>query len=280
MRKVKILVDSCNDLTKEQLIAMNMDIVPLYIIFGEDSYKDGEEISTAQLFDKVEETGQLPKTSAVTPYDFQQTFEKYIEEDYDILCITIGSGFSSTYQNATLAASTVAPERIKVIDTENLSTGIGILALEAYECIQKGMSLEDTVSYVEELRSKVRLSFIVDTLDFLHKGGRCSATQAIFGTMLKIRPIVQVVEGAMTIGAKIRGKKSKGFQYMINELKQQPVKNNRVMLSYSQEGEEEANAFMEMVKQELPDVQVTVNLVGGLISCHCGKKTVGMVYIV
>lgn len=282
MRKVKIIVDSSCDLSPEIMDAMNLHMVPLYIIFGDDSYKDGAEMKPAELFNEVEARGNLPKTSAVTPIDFEDTFKRYTSEGYDILCFTISTGFSSTYQNAVLASREIDEGFIRIVDSKNLSAGIGILITHAYDLIKEGYTIEEAAQAVEGLRDQVKTSFIVDTLDYLHKGGRCSSTKAVVSAMLNIRPIIKVKDGGMIIGAKIRGKKKKGIDYMINEVLEHKdeLLGKRLFITHSLGSEEEEKYIREQLEEHLPEHQIITTHASGLISCHCGKKTIGIIHLI
>ncbi|WP_105618704.1 DegV family protein [Vallitalea okinawensis] len=281
MRKIKLMADSSSDLSPEMIKKMNVEIIPLYVIFGDESYKDGVEINPHKLFQMVDERGALPKTSAITPEDFYKRFKKYTDDGYDILYISISSGFSSTCQNANIAAKDIENGCIRIIDSANLSSGIGLSICYAYDLIQEGYSIDEVVQETEAILPKVNTSFIIDTLEFLYKGGRCSAMQSVVSSMLNIRPIIKVIDGGMTVGSKIRGKKKKGFDVMIKEAIADKDKmiGDRVFITHSLGSEEEEKYIRQELEKNLPGMKIITTQASSLISCHCGKKTIGILYI-
>lgn len=281
MRKIKLIADSSCDLSAKIIKEMDIEIIPLYVIFGDESYKDGVEINPHKLFQMVDEIGVLPKTSAITPEDFHEYFKKYTDEGYDILYISISSGLSSTYQNANIAANDIENGSIKIIDSANLSSGIGLSICYAYDLIQEGYSLDEVVEKTEVILPKVKTSFIIDTLEFLHKGGRCSAMQSVVSSMLNIRPIIKVVDGGMAVGTKIRGKKKKGFDAMISATiaDKERMIGGRVFITHSLGSDEEEKYIRAKLEDNLPDMKIITTMASSLISCHCGKKTIGILYI-
>ena len=174
MKKVKIITDSTSDLSADILKKYDITVVPLYVDFAERSYRDGVDLFPVQLFKIVEEKGVLPKTSAPSPYDFIKHFEEYIEQGTDILVITISAKMSSAYQNALLATSEFPRERIWVVDSQNLSTGIGYLVMIAGEMAKEGQSAEKIAERLKTIIPRVKVNFVIDTLEYLYKGGRCN----------------------------------------------------------------------------------------------------------
>ena len=280
MNKVKVFSDSTCDLPIEIIEENNISIVPLCVGFENEILKDGVEISTAQLFEKVEEYGELPKTSAPSPIDFRQAFKPYIEEGYDIIYIGLSSLLSCTLQNARIAASEFPENRIEVVDSLNLSTGIGLLVLKAVDLVKEGLGVQEIAAKVKELVPKVETAFVIDTLDYLHKGGRCSSVQSFVGSMLKIRPIVKVVDGKMILGQKARGKKTKALNLMLNEVldDKDNISLDRMIVIHSF-GEEDAEFLKARLKEEVKIEDIIMSTAGCVISSHCGPNTVGVMYM-
>ncbi|SDY97273.1 EDD domain protein, DegV family [Proteiniborus ethanoligenes] len=280
MSKIKIFADSTSDLSKNLIENNQISIVPLYVGFDDESYKDGVQITTKDLYTKVAEYDKLPKTSAPSPLDFVNAFKPFVEEGRDILYIGISSKLSSTLQNAKIAASEFPNAKIEIVDSFNLSTGIGLLVMKAVDFANEGMGVEDIAAKLRELAPNVETAFVPDTLDYLYKGGRCSATQALMGSVLKIRPIIKVVDGGMIVGQKARGKREKILETMLeNALKDKDSMDKKRVFVTHTEGLEDANFLKEQLEKELDVEEVIITDAGCVISSHCGPNTVGILYI-
>ena len=281
MEKIKIITDSTNDLSPEILEAYDVTVVPLYVEFGEECYKDGIELTPKQLFEMVEDKGILPKTASPSPYDFACVYREYIEQGFDIVVITISSELSSTFQNAVLAATEFPGERIWIVDSRSLCTGIGLLVMTAGDYAREGMPARIIAEKVQQLTSSVNVSFVIDTLEYLYKGGRCNAVQNLLGSVLRIRPIIGLVDGRMIVKDKVRGDKQRALEKMAREAvdRAEAICANRVIVSYSEGGEAEANYLRLSLQQALPDVQIYTTTAGCVISSHCGPNTIGLMFI-
>ncbi|MBQ1224120.1 MAG: DegV family EDD domain-containing protein, partial [Oscillospiraceae bacterium] len=181
MAKVQILADTCCDLTKEQREKYGIFTVPLYVSLGEKMYRDGVDVEPQMLFDYFSETQQTPKTSATTVGDYMDFFKPFVDDGKDIVYIGLSEKMSCTMANARMAAEQFEDAKIFCVDSMNLSTGIGLLVIHAAEMAQSGASAEEIVASLEEIRSRVRASFVLDTLEYLHRGGRCSLLAAVGG---------------------------------------------------------------------------------------------------
>ncbi|WP_058304311.1 DegV family protein [Gorillibacterium timonense] len=280
MRKIKIFTDSTSDLTPKLLERFDIGIVPLYVVFGETSYRDGVDMVPGTLYRLVDETGNLPKTSAPSPGDFLSHFEPFIQDGFDILYIGLSSEISSTIQNATIAANQFEEGRITVIDSRNLCTGIGLQVVQAARLAEEGKTVQEITTYLLNKRGDIESEFLIDTLDYLHKGGRCSSVQALIGNMLKIRPIVKVVDGKMIVPVKIRGKREKALQQLLDNA----LVNARQMVpgtlyvahSYALE---EAEYLRDELARATGEKDIPITEAGCVISSHCGRQTVGIFYM-
>lgn len=281
MRKVKIFTDSTSDLTAEILRKFDITVVPLYVDFGDQSFKDGVDLLPEQLFEIVKERGILPKTAAPSPYDYIKYFREYTELESDIIVITISAKMSSSFQNALLAASEFPAGRIWVLDSQNLSTGIGSLAIIAGELANEGKSAEEIAEKINRLTPKVRVSFVIDTLEYLYKGGRCNVVQTLVGNALKIRPIIGVEQGRMIVEDKVRGNKKRALDKMIDDVikNKSNIDYNRIVVINSCGSEEEAIYTKDRFQKYLPDIEILMTKAGCVISSHCGEKTLGISYI-
>lgn len=279
MSKVKIFADSTSDLTTAWINQYNIGVIPLYVVFDEESYKDGMEITPAELYQRVEKTDRLPKTTAPSPKDFMDAFGPHIERGEDILYISLSSELSSTYQNALIAAAEYPENRVRIVDSLNLCSGIGLLVMKAVKAAESGKSLDEIVSLVETYRPLVETEFVIDTLEYLYKGGRCSGMQNFIGSLLQIRPVLKVVDGGIIPAYKIRGKKEKAVGQMLdNTLANVDIMDNDLIIVVHTYAEEEALRLAAILREQTGAREVAVAEAGCVISSHCGPHTIGIMY--
>ncbi|QOT10584.1 DegV family protein [Paenibacillus sp. JNUCC32] len=277
--KIRIFADSTCDLPPSWIDEYNIGIVPLYVVFGEQSLRDGVDITPEQLYAKVDQIGSLPKTAAPSPSDFIAAFSPSIEQGEDILFLSISSELSSTYQNALIAAGELPEGRVTVFDSRNLSSGIGLLVMKAVHAANEGSSIPQIVELLSRTVNEVECEFVVDTLDYLYKGGRCSGMQNIIGSLLKIRPVIKVVDGGMIPAYKVRGKKEKALDQMIqNALAQLDKMDNDLIVVVHTMAEEEARFLQKELQEKTGARQVSISTAGCVICSHCGPQTVGLMY--
>jgi DegV family protein with EDD domain len=280
MGKVKVFTDSTSDLSQELITQNDIGVVPLYVCFNNNSYRDGVDIFPEDVLEKVKKDGALPTTSAPSPGDFYDAFKSYVDQGQDIVYIGLSSKISATMQNVHIAASQFPVGHVYVVDSLNLSTGIGLLVMKAVEYAREGMSAEEIVTNVEKLIPKVRTEFIIDTLDYLYKGGRCSVLQSIFGSILKIHPIVAVSEGKMILSGKVRGKR----QRIVAQLLENALQNaenmdmDRIFITHAM-SDEDAKLLKEELEKNVKAKDVIITTAGCVIFSHCGPGTVGILYI-
>ncbi len=284
MNKVIILTDSTSDLSKEIIDKYDIKVIPLHVVFNEESYLDGLEINAENLYKHVDEKGYLPKTSATTPAEFIECFKKYIDEGYDIFYTGIGSKISSTYQNATIAVEEFPENRIFLSDSANLSTGIGLLVLKACKFRDQGMSAPQIKEEIDKLVPHVKVQFVIKTFDYLFKGGRCSSLTKLFGTVLRIKPMIVVRDGTLKVGKKTVGLMKKAVASMTNIfLEDLPnVDLDNVFITDStcaEQSYEEIHAAFEKngIYQKFENVYHTN--AGCVVCSHCGPGTIGILYI-
>ncbi|ERI92009.1 EDD domain protein, DegV family [Clostridiales bacterium oral taxon 876 str. F0540] len=279
MNKIKIFTDSTSDLTPELIKENDISIIPLYVNFDEKSFKDGVDISTEELYKKVEEYSMLPKTSAAPPAEFYKAFKQYIDEDYDIIFIGLSSALSSHLQNAELAANQFPEGRIHIVDSLNLSSAIGLLVMKAVDFRNEGLNASEITEKVRALVPKIKTAFIIDTLDYLYMGGRCSALESFFGGVLKIRPVVKVVDGKMILGQKLMGKRERALNTMLNSVikEKDNISPERVMVTHSISND--ADYLKNELNKHLDVNEVIETQAGCVISSHCGPNTIGILYI-
>jgi DegV family protein with EDD domain len=278
-KMVNIITDSTCDLSPEIVAEFGITIIPLSISLGGGVYRDGVDISQKELFTLIEKHGELPKTAAPPVGEFIKMFEQYDES----LFIGISSKLSTTIQNALLAASSFPAGRVRVVDSLNLSTGVGLLAIQAAELRDQGLPIEQIEGKLLALVSKVRTSFVIDTMEYLYKGGRCTALQAIAGSVLKIHPIIEVnQDGTLGVKEKARGTLQKGHQRMLDDFKSHlpEVDRKRVFVTHSFEKEEDAQFLVNEVRRIGTPDEVRITSAGSVISSHCGPRTAGILYFV
>ncbi len=280
-KKIKLFSDSTCDLPKALIEEMGVEIVPLYVNFGEVQFKDGIDLMQNDLYAQVEKHGSLPKTAAPSPMDYEEAFRPFVEKDYDILYIGLSSKMSASCQNAKIAAEEFPGARILVHDSMNLSTGIGLQVCAAYDAISEGIPLEGVIEVLREVALHIKTAFTVESLEYLYKGGRCNAVQALLSGMLHIMPIIKVVEGSMIVGNKVRGKKIKALDFMIEGalVHKDSLLYGRMFIPYTSGSEEEAIYIQKQLEEQIPNIKIYKTMAGCVIASHCGKKTIGLMYI-
>lgn len=281
MNKVIIIADSTVDLTPELIKKHNIVTVPLIVRFDEEIYYDNETITPDELYEKVKIKGELPKTAAVAPQTFIDLFKPYIDQGCDILFSGIGAKMSSTIQNAIIASNEFPEGRIFVLDSGNLSTGTGLLILKMCKYRDEGKSAKEIFDLVSPLATKVSAQFAVDTLEYLHKGGRCSGASKIFGTIFHIHPIIKLVDGGMIVYKKPRGAYKAALNELVNEIKGDypNVDLDHVFVTHSGMDQNLINYLYEEVSKVVGQDHVYITRAGCVISSHCGPGTIGVLYI-
>lgn len=279
---VKIISDSTCDLSPELIAKYDIDILPLHILLGEDEYEDGKNITPEQIYNWSDENKTTPKTSAPALTDAIELFKPYIDEGREIVCFSISSSMSTSGNVMRIAAEELeAEDRITVIDSANLSTGIGLLVIEAAIMAQNNHTVEEIVSAIEALKPNVRASFVVDTLTYLYRGGRCNAVSAMAGGVLKLHPKIVVENGAMNASKKYRGKINSVIMTYVKDMEDdlKAARPNRVFITHSgcdRTIVEEVHSYLENlgVFSEILETRA-----GGVISSHCGPGTLGVLFI-
>lgn len=279
---VKIISDSTCDLSPELIAKYDIDILPLHILLGEDEYEDGKNITPEQIYSWSDENKTTPKTSAPALTDAIELFKQYIDEGREIVCFSISSSMSTSGNVMRIAAEELeAEDRITVIDSANLSTGIGLLVIEAAIMAQNNHTVEEIISAIETLKPNVRASFVVDTLTYLYRGGRCNAVSAMAGGVLKLHPKIVVENGAMNASKKYRGKINSAIMMYVKDMEDdlKAARPNRVFITHSgcdRTIVAEVHSYLENlgVFSEILETRA-----GGVISSHCGPGTLGVLFI-
>lgn len=279
---VKIIADSTCDLSPELIKKYNISIIPLHIVLGELEYKDGLEISPDEIYEWSNSKKESPKTSAASISDAIEIFDKHLKETDEIVCFSISGRMSTTVNVLRMAAEELeAEDRIHIIDSENLSTGGGLLVVEASIMASEGKNAKEIVENIEQLKPQVRASFIVDTLTFLHRGGRCSGVAALAGGALKLHPKIIVENGAMKPDKKYRGKMNSAILSYVKDLEPQikNAKSDRVFITHSGCDNEIIQTIYQYVEELEYFKEILITRAGGVISSHCGPGTLGVLFI-
>ena len=276
---VVITSDSTTDLSKELRERYNVTVMPLKITLGDKTYTDGVDINPDDIYAHHDKTGELPKTAATNVGDCIDFFKPFCEAGKTVIHFTISSDMSSTYNNACIAAEEVG--NVYVIDTKNLSTGGGLLVVAAAEMIANGLSAEETVQKTRALVPCVDASFVIDSLEYLYKGGRCSALAMLGANLLKLKPCIQGKEGKMDVAKKYRGKFSEvAKQYVSEKISDySDIDLDRVFVTHAGCDPELMNELVELVKSKAPFKEVFLTRAGCTVSSHCGANTLGVLFI-
>ncbi|MBP3041722.1 DegV family protein [Bacillaceae bacterium Marseille-Q3522] len=279
MDKVKITTDSTADISPEVIKKYEIETIPLYINLDGNSLKDGIEITPEDIFAFAEKTGRLPKTSSVSVQDYLDLFSAYSHTYNAIIHLNLGSHFSSSYQNAVIAAKEF--DNVYVVDSKNLSSGTGLLAIEAAIMAEAGTTTEEIVRSIEALVPKVESSFVIDTLDYLRMGGRCSSVAALSANLLNIKPTIEVIDGAMKVGKKYRGRISKAIEkYVADRLQNRDdLRLDRIFITHTGCSADTVAKVKKLVEESLPFQEIIETEASCTISCHCGPGTLGILFI-
>jgi len=275
---IKITADSTCDLSAEIVDDLNITLVPLLVLIGDEAFRDGVDIKPADIFKYVEEEGKTCKTAAVNTYEYECLFEELSSKYEAVIHICIGSGFSSCYQNATLAADSF--KNVYVIDSQNLSSGSGHVVYEAACMAKAGASVEDICHSLSELIPRVDASFVIDRMDYLYRGGRCSGLEMLGAKILNIKPCIEVVSGKMTVGKKYKGSFDHCLeQYIRDRLYiKQNIDYSRVFITHPMCAPQTVEKVKETLLQYAYFDEIIETPAGCTVSSHCGPNTLGILF--
>ena len=279
---VKIISDSTCDLSPELIAKYDIDILPLHILLGEDEYEDGRNITPQQIYDWSDTHKTTPKTSAPSLAEAIELFRPYIEEKREIVCFSISGSMSTSGNVMRLAAEELeASDLVTVIDSANLSTGIGLLVIEAAIMAGKGQSAAEITAAIEVLKPKVRASFVVDTLTYLYRGGRCNAVSAMAGGVLRLHPKIVVENGSMDASKKYRGKINSVIMSYVKDMEEdlKSARPERVFITHSGCDRDTVNAVRSYLESFGIFHEILETRAGGVVSSHCGPGTLGVLFI-
>ena len=279
MSNIKITCDSTCDLTQELYAKYDVEVIALSVALGEELHRDGVDISASDLFAYVKNSGNLPKTSAVSMGEYMDVFGKYTAEGKTVIHINLSSNLSASHQNAVLAAQEL--DNVYVVDSRNLSTGSGHLVIAAAEMAAQGMDAEAIVAQLKDMAQRVDASFVLQTLEYLQKGGRCSSVAALGARALQLRPEIRVADGGMGVGKKYRGSMEKSvLDYVRGRLEgRDDIDTRRIFVTHSPMDSDVVAKAIALVRELHPFEEVIETNAGCTICSHCGPNCLGVLFL-
>ena len=277
--RIKLTADSTCDLSAELIRRYDVEIIPLRVVTGDDAYRDSIDILPDDIFRYVAEGNDIPRTSAINSEEYVDVFKKYLEEYDAVIHINISAEFSSCHQNARLASEDLP---VYVIDSRNLSTGSGLVVMKAGDLIAEGnLDPAAIVEKVNEMIPKVEASFVIDKLDYLHKGGRCSTVAALGANVLRLRPCIEVKDGKMSVGKKYRGSFDRCLrQYATERLKDRTdISTDRIFITHTGCNPALVDEIRAIITELGQFDEIIETRAGCTVSCHCGPGTLGVLFV-
>lgn len=280
-KNIVLCADSTCDLGPELIEKYGVHIYPLHVLVDGEPHSDGVDITPDDIYATYEAKGVLPKTAAVAPAEYIDFFQPLVDAGNEVIHISLGSALSSSHNNCRLASLEL--DGVYAVDSRNLSTGSGLLVIEAAERIAKGMAAADIVEELNEIAGRVSASFVINDLEFLHKGGRCSALAMFGANVLKLKPSIKVdnSNGSMGVDKKFRGTFEKAMSdYIADQLKDRTdIDTRRIFITHSGVSEEHLALAKELVEQYGNFDEILITRAGCTISAHCGPNTLGVLFI-
>lgn len=278
MSRVRIVTDSTADLSEEIIKDLQIEVVPLKVIFGEEVYRDWIDLKPKEFYDKLKASTILPTTSQPSPGEFAEVYQNIGKDGTSIISIHISSELSGTYQSAFLAKNMIENIDIEVIDTKLVAMALGIIVIEAARAAKEGKSKEEILALIDNLKSKIKLIFIVDTLEYLQKGGRIGKASALLGSILNIKPICILSEGIVTPYSKMRGK-TKAIEKLMDFMHEDIKENQPIICSFIHcDDYDSVLQLKEIIEKRFNVKDSSVTDVGAVIGTHVGPGTVGVIF--
>jgi DegV family protein with EDD domain len=270
---VKVITDSTSDIPAELVETLGITVVPSYVMFGTESYRDGVELSREQFYEKLASTKEIPSTAAPPPAVYEQVYRRLAQESEEMVSIHLASRYSAIYNSAQVAAREVAPARIAVIDSEQVTMGYGWMVVAAAEAARRGASLEEVVALVEGMKPRTQVLAALGTLEYLYRGGRVSWVRALVGTLLRIKPIIEVRMGGINLVERTRtmGRALDRLLALVQELG--PLERAIVLHANAADL---ASDFADQLQQVHPDWPRLIEQAGVTIASHAGPGAVGV----
>lgn len=274
---LRIITDTSSDLSLDTAEKLGIEIMPLTVRFGEESYKTLYELPSKEFHDKLRASKELPKTAQINPFEFEEKYKEIIEAGDEAIVILISSELSGTYQSGCIALDNVETDKIDVIDSLNASGGVGVLAVAAAKMRDEGKSRQEIVEKIKEYVPKTRLFIILDTLEYLKKGGRINPTVAFVGEAIKLRPIITVKEGKVEVADKAKGDKAGNKRLREKLVDFKPMAGSPIMVGHA-DAVERAVALKDDIVANGYEV-MEPEFIGAVVGTYTGPNAVGVFYI-
>jgi DegV family protein with EDD domain len=275
---IKIITDSTSDIPLERQEELGIEIVPLRVRFGSEEYIDGVTLTKPQFYKKLAECTELPTTAQINPDQFTEVFKKYLDRGDEVIGIFLSGKLSGTYQSAGIAKDMLGSEKIHIIDSRNVTFGLALLVYGAIKMRDSGCTAQEICDGVESLRQRLRFYVVVDTLKYLKMGGRLSGSSAFLGTVLHIKPIVSVVDGAVAVLEKKKGHKAAMEWIMQNVEREKPDLKHKVLIGGSA-APQYCAMLQEALNARVPGADSEIMEMGAVVGTHGGPGCVGLTYI-
>lgn len=275
---VKIVTDSSCDISMERCAELGVELLPITVNFGEESYRANLDITNEEFYEKLATVQELPKTAQITPAQFEKIFQPYKESGDDVVCLFISSKMSGTLQSARVAKNILGAENILLPDTLNVTFALGLLVEEAVKMRDAGMTGAEIVAKIQELIPRIRLFAMIEDLKYLKMGGRLSATSALVASILGICPIITLKDGLVEVVGKARGKKA-AFAAIRKFVEKEPISADYCVTIGNANVPENCKAFQEYMEDLLKKREVHVSSIGSIVGTHTGPGAVGLAYI-
>lgn len=276
MEKIRIITDSTSDLSEDIIKKYNIEVLPLIVNFGEESYYDGVDMTFDKLISKIDGGAEFPTTSQINPQRFYDCFKKNLEEDYKIIYIGIGSKFSGTYQSACIARDMFNTEDIVIVDSENVTSGLGILVIYAGRLMEQGKNLREIEKEILSSIPKVDNMLAFNSIEHLIKGGRLSKTAGFIGNVLNIKPMLAIKDGEIGVVDKVRGTK-KAIKAVIDYLDDKNIKSGTPVILLEAPGGDMKSIVRKKLEEK--DIEIIEQKVGCVVGTHSGPDAVGVLFI-
>ncbi len=279
MSKIVITADSPIDLSAEQATAYGIEIIPLHIILDCKDYLDGVDITPDDIYNAYNEKKILPSTSAISVAEYETFFSGFVSEGYEVVHLSLSSAISSTHNNARIASMEIPG--VHIVDTKRLSTGMAVLAIKGTEMVAAGMNAAEIAANLTAMRDKVSTSFLLETLTYMNKGGRCSALAVLGANILGIKPTIENLnDGSLAVGKKFRGKTSAvRRQYIDEKLSAPGIDYSRIFVDHSGIDEDELLELKTYIEENYSFKEVLISRAGSTISTHCGPGTFALMFM-
>lgn len=279
MKKTVITADSPIDLSAEQASRYGIEIIPLHVILDSRDYLDGVDITPDDIYKAYNEKKILPSTSAISVAEYEAFFQRFLAEGYDVVHLSLSSAISSTHQNAKIASAEM--DNVHVVDTRRLSTGMAVLAIKGTEMVASRMGAAEIASNLTAMRDKVSTSFLLETLTYMNKGGRCSALTVLGANILGIKPTIENLnDGSLAVGKKFRGRTNVvRRQYIDEKLSSPNIDYSRIFVDHSGIDKDELMELKAYIEDNYDFDEVLISRAGSTISTHCGPGTFALMFM-